>query len=90
VTEPQEKASAARTKGGQPYRIERRTKKKRGGENLSGYALDITIRVNHQGAYFLDDQNSSRLAMPHNTRGEFLETFIGELERHHREHFGSG
>jgi hypothetical protein len=76
-----------KSKGGVPYRIERRTKHKRGDKPLSGYAVDITIRVNHQGAYFLDDQNSERLAMPHNNRDELIETLTAELERNHREHF---
>ena len=74
--------------GGEPYRIERRTKHKRGNKALSGYALDITIRANHQGAYFLDDQNSERPAMPHNNREELIETLLAELERNHMEHFG--
>lgn len=77
-----------KTKGGVPYRIERRTTHKRGGKPLSGYALDITIRVNYQGAYFLDDHNSERLAMPHEDRAEFVDTFLAELERNHVEHFG--
>ena len=74
--------------GGAPYRIERRTKKKRGGGQLSGYALDITLRVNAQEAYFLDDHNSARDAMPHNDRSEFVEILLAELERNHEEHFG--
>lgn len=78
-----------KSKGGEPYRIERRTKHKRGDKELSGYAMDITIRVNHQGAYFLDDQNSERLAMPHNDRQELIGTLVAELERNHVEHFGS-
>jgi hypothetical protein len=77
-----------KTKGGEHYRIERRTKRKRGAADLSGYALDITIRVNHEGAYFLEDHNSDRNVMPHNDRSEFLQTFVEELERNHIEHFG--
>jgi hypothetical protein len=77
-----------KSEGGVSYRIERRTKNKRGGKPLSGYAMDITIRVNHQGAYFLDDHNSARLAMPHNDRGELIQTLTAELERNHAEHFG--
>jgi hypothetical protein len=78
-----------KSKGGEPYRIERRTKHKRGGKQLSGYAMDITIRVNYQGAYFLDDQNSERLAMPHSDRGDLIDTVVKELERNHKEHFGT-
>jgi hypothetical protein len=75
-------------KAGEPYRLERRTGKKRGSGELSGYALDLTIRVNKDGAYFLDDRNSERDAMPHNNREELVETLLAELGRHHDEHFG--
>ena len=77
-----------KTKGGMPYRIEHRTKKKRGGEQLSGYAVDITIRINGEGAYFLQDHNSTRNVMPHNNRQELVGTLLHELERNHIEHFG--
>lgn len=77
-----------KTKGGVPYRIERRTKKKRGGGDLSGYALDITIRVNGEEAYFLQDHNSARNVMPHNNRKELIDTLLEELKRNHLEHFG--
>lgn len=84
MSHPQVKA-----KDGAPYGIERRTKRKRGGEQqLSGYALDITIRVNGEGAYFLQDHNSTRNVMPHNNREELEETLLHELERNHVEHFG--
>jgi hypothetical protein len=73
---------------GEPYRIERRTKKKRGAGQLSGYAVDITIRVNGDEAYFLEDHNSIRNVMPHNNRRELLDTLFAELERNHIEHFG--
>lgn len=81
-------ASKVKTKDGAPYRVERRTKKKRSGEKLSAYALDITIRVNSEEAYFLQDHNSSRNVMPHNNRDEFIATLLDELERNHLEHFG--
>jgi hypothetical protein len=77
-----------KTKGGVPYRIERRTKRKRGGGQLSGYAVDITIRVNGEESYFLQDHNSARTAMPHNNREELVATLLEELERNHIEHFG--
>lgn len=80
--------SKVKAKEGAPYRIERRTKKKRGGgQKLSGYALDITIRVNGEGAYFLEDHNSTRNVMPHNDRKELVQTLLDELERNHAEHF---
>ena len=81
-------APSMKTKGGVPYRVERRTKKKRGGGDLSGYAVDITIRVNGEGAYFLQDHNSTRNVMPHNDRRELVQTLLAELERNHAEHFG--
>jgi hypothetical protein len=77
-----------KSKGGEPYRLQRRTKKKGGNEQLSGYALDITIRVNREGAYFLQDRNSDRNVMPHNNRQELTETLLSELDRNHSEHFG--
>lgn len=76
-----------KTKGGVPYRIERRTKHKQSGKPLSGYAVDITIRVNGQEAYFLDDHNNPRGPMPHNNRAELVQTIVAELERNHVEHF---
>jgi hypothetical protein len=77
-----------KSKGGAPYRIERRTKRKRGGGELSGYALDITIRVNGEEAYFLEDHNSTRNVMPHTNRQDLIETLVAQLERNHVEHFG--
>lgn len=77
-----------KTKGGTPYRIERRTAHKRTGEQLSGYALDLSIRVNGDEAYFLQDHNGTRNVMPHNDREELVETILNELERNHKEHFG--
>jgi hypothetical protein len=80
-------SKAGKTKGGAPYRLERRTQSKRGGKQLSGYAVDITIRVNGDQAYFLQDHNSQRNVMPHNNREELVETLLQELERNHSEHF---
>lgn len=57
-------------------RIERRTQRKRGGGKLSGYAVDVTIRVNGEEAYFLQDHNSTRSAMPHNDRQELIDTLL--------------
>jgi hypothetical protein len=71
-----------------PYRIERRTKKKRGGGQLSGYAIDIPIRVNGVEAYFLQDHDSARNVMPHNNRKELLDTLVAEVECNHIEPFG--
>jgi hypothetical protein len=78
-----------KSKGSEAYRLQRRTKKKGRNEQLSGYALDITIRVNGEGAYFLQDHNSDRNVMPHNNREELTETLLSELNRNHSEHFGT-
>lgn len=78
-----------KSKGGEPYRIERRTKKKKGSHGpLSGFALDITIRANGEGAYFLEDHNSDRNAMPQGKRDELEGFLLQELARNHIEHFG--
>jgi hypothetical protein len=81
-------ASGAIPKSGGPYRIERRTRRKRGGGPLSGYAVDITIRVNSEESYFLEDHNSDRNVMPHTNRQDLIETLKQELERNHIDHFG--
>jgi hypothetical protein len=81
-------APKMKPKGSAPYRVERRTKKKRGAGQLSGYAVDITIRVNGEEAYFLQDHNGTRNVMPHNNRKELVDTLFAELERNHLEHFG--
>jgi hypothetical protein len=75
-------------KGGEPYSIKRRTKHKQTGAPLSGYAIDITIRVNREEAYFLQDHNSDRNVMPHSDRDDLIDTLTTELERNHIEHFG--
>ena len=51
------KSGATKTSG-VVYPIERRTTRKDGSGNLSGYAIDITIRVNGGESYFLQDHNS--------------------------------
>lgn len=82
-------STTPKTKGGEPYRIERRTKHKQTGRPLSGYAIDITIRVNGEKAYFLQDHNSARNVMPHNNREELVKTLMDELDRNHVEHFAA-
>jgi hypothetical protein len=70
------------------YRIKRRTKRLRGNKPLSGYAFDLSIRVNRDGSYFVDDQNNPDNPMPFNNRDEMLDMLLPELERHENEHFG--
>jgi hypothetical protein len=74
-------------KGGEPYRINRRTKHKTTGKDLSGYAIDVTIRANGEEAYFLQDHNSHRNVMPHSNLDDLIDTLKDELERNHAEHF---
>lgn len=76
-----------------PYRIERRTERKdRSSKPLSGYALDITIRANGDGSYFVQDHNydsdRSGPSSPHTDRMDVIETVVHELNRNHKEHFG--
>lgn len=71
----------------EPYKIERRTTHKSNGTPLSGYAMDITIRANAQGAYFLQDHNGHRNTMPHNDLSELFVTLMSEIVRNDREHF---
>jgi len=78
-----------KNKGGGPYRISRRTTHKTTGKELSGYALDLTIRANAQGAYFLQDHNSARNTMPLTDRDDLAQILLQEVARNHKEHFGS-
>lgn len=79
---------ADESKKSSPYYIERRTKWKNSDKQLSGYALDISILVNAEGAYFLDDRNGEQNAMPHDGMDDLLETLRNELERNQTEYFG--
>jgi hypothetical protein len=70
-----------------PYRIERRLQNKQNGKPLSGFAIDITIRANREGAYFLEDHNSAANVMPHYGLADLLGTLVSELVRNDKEHF---
>jgi hypothetical protein len=78
--------------GNQPdktaYETHRRYRHKRANKDLSGFALDWTIRFNHQQSAFLDDQNGGD-AMVFNDLGEISNFIREELERHHAEFFGA-
>jgi hypothetical protein len=71
-----------------PYSLVPRATHKKTGSPLSGYALDITIRANHTGAYFLDDHNNPGNVMPHNNVFELMETLVGTIGRNHEARFG--
>jgi hypothetical protein len=47
-------------------------------DQLGAYALDIAVRVNWEGAYFLRI-TTARNVMPHNNREELIETLLPEL-----------
>lgn len=69
------------------YRINRRTKKKKGGGDLSSFALDIRISFDAKGeGCFLDDLNGDPLAF--NTIHELKDLLDSEIDRNYVEHFG--
>jgi hypothetical protein len=69
------------------YTTYRRHKHKTANKDLSGYALDWTIRFNHQGAAFLSDHNGGD-PMVFNNLEELRGFLDGQLDRHYAEHFG--
>ena len=71
-----------------PYSLVSRTTHKTKGTPLSGYALDITIRANDEGAYFLDDHNNAGNVMPHNNVLELISTLVSAIGHSHVKHFG--
>lgn len=71
-----------------PYSLVPRTKHKKTGSPLSGYALDITIRANKDGAYFLDDHNNPGNVMPHNNVLELIVTLANAIGQSHVAEFG--
>ena len=71
-----------------PYVLVSRTTHKTTGAPLSGYALDITIRANREGAYFLDDHNNAGKVMPFNNVLELLSTLVEAIGKNHVKHFG--
>ncbi len=74
------------------YTLTPRFKHKQTGQPLSGYALDLTIRFQKDGAAFLQDHNypgdSADGTWPHNDLVELKETLNGELDRLYQQHFG--
>ena len=71
-----------------PYALARRTKHQTTGKPLSGYALDVTIRANKDGAYFLDDHNDPGPPMPHNNVFQLIETLVRTIGDSHVAQFG--
>jgi hypothetical protein len=68
------------------YELAPRYENKRNGKPLSGFALDLTIRFNHEGAAFLQDHNLAGV-MPFNELSELLELVEGEVTRLYASHF---
>jgi hypothetical protein len=68
------------------YETHRRYQHKRAKKPLSGFALDWTIRFNHQQSAFLDDHNGGD-PMVFNDLEEITNFIREELERHHAEFF---
>jgi hypothetical protein len=69
------------------YKLERRTRHKKAGKGLSGFALDPTIRFNKEGHAFLQDHNGNG-PMPFNTKDELKQFLADEIDRNFEEHFG--
>lgn len=70
-----------------PDSFVRRTKHKRTGRPLSAYALDITIRVNGDGVYFLDDLNDPGPPHPYADLARMLESLQTAIVESDRQHF---
>lgn len=73
------------------YTLTPRYKHKQTGKQLSGFAVDLTLRFNQDGAGFLQDHNfvghSADGTFPHNDLAELQETLNSELERLYNDHF---
>jgi hypothetical protein len=71
-----------------PYELVPRTKHQKTGKALSGFALDLTVRANKDGAYFLQDLNNAGVVMPHNNVLELLDTLVRTIGQNHVAYFG--
>jgi hypothetical protein len=73
------------------YTLTPRFKHKQTGKPLSGFAVDLTLRFNKDGAGFLQDHNfvgdTGDGTFPHNNLAELQETLNAELERLYNAHF---
>ena len=69
------------------YRLRRRLRHKKGGQPLTGFAMDIVVRFDEEGAASVQDLNSDRNTMRF-TSVEDLVGWLGpEIKRVHGEHF---
>jgi hypothetical protein len=72
------------------YRIDRRTRRKDGKGDLSGFAIDITIRANGSGHLFVQDHNGTLNTMPFDSSlGGMAGWIASEIQRNYAEHFGT-
>lgn len=74
------------------YTLTPRFTHKQTGQPLSGFAVDVTIRFQKDGAGFLQDHNypgdTADGTWPHNDLTELKKTLNGELDRLYEERFG--
>jgi hypothetical protein len=71
------------------YTLVPRYTNKRSNKQLSGFAVDLTIRFNKDGAAFLQDHNGLKdpSTYPHNNLAELKDTLDKELSRLCSDHF---
>ncbi|HEY2202776.1 MAG TPA: hypothetical protein VGH56_12895, partial [Solirubrobacteraceae bacterium] len=71
------------------YTLIPRYQHKHGNKQLSGFALDLTIRFNKDGAAFLQDHNGLEdpSTYPHNNLAELKDTLDKEFTRLYGDHF---
>jgi hypothetical protein len=76
----------AETPAGPQYRLNRRYHRKKGGQPLKAFALDLTIRFDESGtAPFVQDHNG--IEMPFNNWAEFEHFLMPEIARNYEGHF---
>ncbi|HXW59821.1 MAG TPA: hypothetical protein VEJ23_10135 [Solirubrobacteraceae bacterium] len=71
------------------YTLVPRYVNKRSNKQLSGFAVDLTVRFNKGGAAFLQDHNGLEdpSTYPHNNLDELKDTLDKELTRLYEDHF---
>jgi len=69
------------------YRLRRRLRHRKGGKQLSGFAMDIVLRFDAEGAASLQDLNGDRNAMRFTSVDDLLGWLGPEIRRVHEEHF---
>lgn len=72
------------------YRLRRRMRQKKGGKPLSGFAMDIVVRFDDEGAASVQDLNDDRNTMRFRSVDDLVAWLGPEIKRAHDEHFASG